>query len=100
MRFPGGEPKSVIRVGASMLQQRALQSQPGRVRHGSAAPARRSQGNHQQHQEFNTGRGGYTLAHAGKQVRFGPVAFWIVGGTIVIMAGWSTVTATYFAFHD
>jgi murein DD-endopeptidase MepM/ murein hydrolase activator NlpD len=83
-----------------MLQSRALQSQPGRMPHGSGAPARRSQGNHQQHQESNTGRGGYTLAHAGKQVRFGPVAFWIVVGTIVIMAGWSTITATYFAFHD
>ncbi len=43
---------------------------------------------------------GYTLAHAGRQIRFGPVAFWIVVGTVVIMAGWSAVTATYFAFRD
>ena len=42
----------------------------------------------------------YTIAHAGRQVRFGPVAFWIAVGTIVIMAGWSITTATYFAFHD
>src|SRR5579872_4116916 len=53
--------------------------------HGSTHPNRRS---------------GYTIAHAGRQVRFGPVAFWIAVGTIVIMAGWSITTATYFAFHD
>ncbi len=42
----------------------------------------------------------YTLGHAGRQVRIGPVAFWIVVGTLVIMAGWSITTATYFAFKD
>jgi murein DD-endopeptidase MepM/ murein hydrolase activator NlpD len=42
----------------------------------------------------------FTLAHAGKLVRLGPVAFWTVVGTLVIMATWSIVTATYFAFHD
>jgi murein DD-endopeptidase MepM/ murein hydrolase activator NlpD len=48
------------------------------------------------------GRAGaaYTLGHAGRQVRIGPVAFWTVVGTLVIMAGWSLVTATYFAFQD
>ena len=45
-------------------------------------------------------RAGYTIAHAGRQVRFGPVAFWIVVGTVVIMAGWSVAAATYFAFRD
>ncbi len=44
--------------------------------------------------------GGYTLGHGGRQVRLGPVAFWIIVGTLVIMGGWSAVTATYFAFHD
>lgn len=43
---------------------------------------------------------GYTLAHAGRQVRLGPVAFWIVVGTLVIMGLWTIVTATYFAFRD
>jgi murein DD-endopeptidase MepM/ murein hydrolase activator NlpD len=43
---------------------------------------------------------GYTIAHAGRQVRLGPVAFWIVVGTVVIMAGWSITAATYFAFRD
>jgi murein DD-endopeptidase MepM/ murein hydrolase activator NlpD len=43
---------------------------------------------------------GYTFAHAGRQIRLGPVAFWIFVGTVVIMAGWSVATATYFAFRD
>jgi murein DD-endopeptidase MepM/ murein hydrolase activator NlpD len=42
----------------------------------------------------------YTLVHAGRQVRVGPVAFWIAVGSLVIMAGWSVMTGTYFAFHD
>lgn len=42
----------------------------------------------------------YTFGHGGRQVRIGPVAFWICVGTLVIMATWSIVTATYFAFHD
>src|SRR5262245_6175237 len=43
---------------------------------------------------------GYTLGHAGRQFRLGPVAFWIVVGSLVIMGGWSLATGTYFAFHD
>jgi murein DD-endopeptidase MepM/ murein hydrolase activator NlpD len=42
----------------------------------------------------------YTLAHAGRQVRFGPVAFWIAVGTVVIMAVWSITSATYLGFRD
>jgi murein DD-endopeptidase MepM/ murein hydrolase activator NlpD len=42
----------------------------------------------------------YTIGHAGKQVRFGPVAFWIAVGTVVIMAAWSLTSATYLAFRD
>src|SRR6202165_2642333 len=45
-------------------------------------------------------RDGYTLVHAGKQVRFGPVAFWIVIGTVTVLGMWSAATATYFAFRD
>ena len=47
-----------------------------------------------------SGNAAYTFAHAGRQVRFGPVVFWIAVGSFVIMAGWSIITATYFAFHD
>jgi murein DD-endopeptidase MepM/ murein hydrolase activator NlpD len=46
------------------------------------------------------GQDGYTLVHAGKQVRFGPVAFWIVIGTVTVLGMWSAATATYFAFRD
>jgi murein DD-endopeptidase MepM/ murein hydrolase activator NlpD len=42
----------------------------------------------------------FTLGHGSWQVRIGPVAFWICVGTLVIMAGWAGITATYFAFHD
>lgn len=42
----------------------------------------------------------YALVHHGKQVRVGPVVFWIITGSIIIMGLWSAVTATYFAFHD
>ncbi len=42
----------------------------------------------------------YTLAHAGRQFRLGPVTFWVAVGSFVIMAGWSLATGTYFAFHD
>lgn len=55
----------------------------------------------------NRGHGGkhthqhdYTLLHHGRQVRVGPVAFWIVVGTLVIMGVWSIGTGTYFAFRD
>ena len=47
-----------------------------------------------------TRRTDYTLGHAGHQFRIGPVSFWIVVGTLVVMAGWSLATGTYFAFHD
>ena len=42
----------------------------------------------------------YTIVHAGHQFRLGPVTFWIAVGSLVIMAGWSLATGTYFAFHD
>src|SRR5882672_10538919 len=43
---------------------------------------------------------GYTLAHAGRQLRLGPIAFWVVVGTLLIMAVWTITTATYFAFRE
>src|SRR6202163_4778519 len=66
--------------------------------HGRASP-RRPAANHApaptQHAQ-----NGYTIVHAGKQVRFGPVAFWIVVGTVTVLGMWSAATATYFAFRD
>jgi murein DD-endopeptidase MepM/ murein hydrolase activator NlpD len=83
-----------------MSQSMALQPQQGRPSHRGSAPARRPQPAPHPHHDPRSGRRGYTIAHAGRQVRFGPVAFWIAVGTVVIMAGWSVITATYFAFHD
>lgn len=48
----------------------------------------------------STAGNAYTIAHAGKQVRIGPVLFWIVVGTVTVMGAWSAATATYFAFRD
>jgi murein DD-endopeptidase MepM/ murein hydrolase activator NlpD len=47
-----------------------------------------------------TAQTGYTIAHAGKQVRIGPVLFWIAVGTVIALGVWSAATATYFAFRD
>src|SRR4051794_41946403 len=40
---------------------------------------------------------GYTLAHAGRQLRLGPIAFWVVVGTLVVMAGWGITTPPHFS---
>src|SRR5262245_44415804 len=42
----------------------------------------------------------YTLVHRGRQMRIGPLTFWIVVGTLVIMASWSLLTGSYFAFRE
>jgi murein DD-endopeptidase MepM/ murein hydrolase activator NlpD len=42
----------------------------------------------------------YILGHGSRQVRLGPIAFWIVVGSLVIMAVWTVATATYFAFRE
>lgn len=42
----------------------------------------------------------YTLVHAGRKVRIGPVVFWSIVGSVVAMGAWSAATATYFAFRD
>jgi murein DD-endopeptidase MepM/ murein hydrolase activator NlpD len=43
---------------------------------------------------------GYTLAHAGRQLRLGPTAFWVIVGTLALMGVWTITTATYFAFRE
>src|SRR6266700_201761 len=43
---------------------------------------------------------GLSLVRAGRQLRIGPIAFWVVVGTLVIMAVWTITTATYFAFRE
>ena len=51
-------------------------------------------------QHLHRAHGVYTLVHGGRQIRIGPVAFWIVVGTLVAMAVWSIGTGTYFTFTD
>jgi murein DD-endopeptidase MepM/ murein hydrolase activator NlpD len=67
--------------------------------HGRA-PARRPVTRHASPAPTAHGHHGYTIVHAGKQVRFGPVVFWIVVGTVTLLGIWSAATATYFAFRD
>jgi len=62
-----------------------------------ARPATRPPSRPQSHQRAPAD---YTLAHAGRQLRIGPIAFWITVGTLVIMGVWSIATATYFGFRD
>jgi murein DD-endopeptidase MepM/ murein hydrolase activator NlpD len=50
--------------------------------------------------QVQRGQNGYTLVHAGRQVRIGPVAFWIFVGTLMVMAVWSIGTGTYFTFKE
>jgi murein DD-endopeptidase MepM/ murein hydrolase activator NlpD len=78
---------------ASQSQRTSRAPQPVRETARSADPRQRGA-------KQPANNSGYTFAHAGRQVRFGPVAFWIAVGTVVILAGWSATTATYFAFSD
>jgi murein DD-endopeptidase MepM/ murein hydrolase activator NlpD len=64
-------------------------------RQGAAAHASAHAGHHS-----HSRRSDYTLGHAGRQVRVGPVAFWIVVGTLLVMGVWSVATGTYFAFRE
>src|SRR5437764_741508 len=63
--------------------------------HGRSAPRRPAQ-----QTQATRSQDGYTIMHAGKQVRFGPVVFWIAVGTVTVLGMWSAATATYFAFRD
>src|SRR6201987_544010 len=68
--------------------------------HDHGRPLRRRAAPQPQALAATLAQSGYTIMHAGKQVRFGPVAFWIVVGTVTLLGMWSAATATYFAFRD
>src|SRR6201987_4883462 len=68
--------------------------------HAHGRPLRRRAASQPQALAATLAQSGYTIIHAGKQVRFGPVAFWIVVGTVTLLGMWSAATATYFAFRD
>jgi murein DD-endopeptidase MepM/ murein hydrolase activator NlpD len=76
-----------------MSHQSAVSSFGERGRHHHAHAHPKSAAKH-------PAKSDWTLGHGGRQVRVRPVAFWIIVGSLVVMAGWSTVTATYFAFRD
>jgi murein DD-endopeptidase MepM/ murein hydrolase activator NlpD len=86
---------------ASQSQQSGHAQHTARDHHHPQTNGRSVVAPRRQHLSSETAkRAGYTIAHAGRQVRLGPVAFWIGVGSVVIMAGWSLATATYFAFRD
>jgi len=89
MPFGAGVPMS-HRSGYSEASQYHDDERPHRARPAHANHSGRSRSAQQ----------GYTIAHAGKQVRFGPVVFWIVVGTVTVLGAWSAATATYFAFRE
>src|ERR1700751_4282689 len=68
--------------------------------HDHGRPLRRRAAPQPQALAATLAQSGYTIIHAGRQVRFGPVAFWIVVGTVTLLGMWSAATATYFAFRD
>ena len=76
------------------------QKRPHHEHQGPNSRARSGGTRTRQKSPTHLGTSVFTLRHAGRQVRLGPVAFWTVVGTLVVMAGWSVVTATYFAFQD
>ena len=98
-----GEPHAYAHPGHhDWVAEHAVQHPPDDTYEQPAAPAPQPA---RRERAARVGGGGaarrdYTLGHGAWQVRIGPVAFWICVGTLVIMAGWAGITATYFAFHD
>lgn len=67
----------------------------GREQHGSRTSGRTRKG------EPGFGkRRDYTIGHAGRQFRLGPMAFWGGAALVFAMVLWTAGTATYFAFRD
>jgi len=70
-------------------------SYPQQSGHGAYATDRKAR-----HGASKLAPEGYTLIHGARQLRVGPFAFWLVLGTLAIMAVWTITTATYFAFRE
>src|ERR1700760_4712563 len=105
--FPQFEPYGIFDptgAGVPMSHRSGQYSEyPQHHPHDHGRPyARRAAAVHHASAQASSGssQSGYTITHAGRQVRFGPVAFWIVVGTVTALGMWSAATATYFAFRD
>jgi len=68
---------------------------PHREHHRSHVPARGASPHHR-----SKSGAAWTLGHGARQVRLGPIAFWTIVGTLVVMTAWSLGTASYFAFRE
>jgi murein DD-endopeptidase MepM/ murein hydrolase activator NlpD len=88
-------------AGASMSSTSSYypNAEPHHGHHAQQQPRAQSAATVSRHVQQRS-RNGYTLQHGGRQVRIGPVAFWIVVGTLVVMAIWSIATGTYFTFRE
>ena len=92
---PPLHPRPRHRSGSELSPRRADYGTSGLAQHATPTkPSALAQGVAQSFAQ------GYALIHAGRQVRIGPVVFWIIVGTILVMAAWSASTAIYFAFRD
>jgi murein DD-endopeptidase MepM/ murein hydrolase activator NlpD len=71
-------------------------------RHVAAHPATKHERSTRKEAQRRSAKmpGAYTLIHAGRQLRIGPIAFWLSVSGLLVMALWSAGTATYFAFRD
>jgi murein DD-endopeptidase MepM/ murein hydrolase activator NlpD len=87
----------VVQTHAAANAASSAVSQPA---HHAQRPAAHPPAAHAKAPRPSSRKTDYTLGHSGRQVRVGPVTFWIAVGSLVIMAGWSLATGTYFAFHD
>ena len=88
--------------------ERALRSRDGQGRHADhydhhhphATNPARGRAPAQREQSRPSAPATPLLARPGGQVHLGRVAFWTIVGTLVVLAAWTTLSATYLAFHD
>jgi murein DD-endopeptidase MepM/ murein hydrolase activator NlpD len=92
----------VARVRESRVQGRHAEHYDHHYHQGQAAVAHaRGRASPARESVRPVGQPARTIpARAGGQVRLGRIALWTGAGTLVVLAGWTTVTATYSAFRD
>lgn len=84
-----------------MLQSSSSHHRNTRRADRAAQPRAKSAAAVSQHlHRTHAAAGRCTIVHGRRRVQLGPVPFWIVVGTVVVMAVWSVSTASYFAFRE